>query len=468
MEEDRDAREETKSSFETEHQILNSEPEQVGADLAIIPFIPSTTLQDIEDIDLSRQMSYTESVTTCRTSTQDGSSRTELSSATSTTGTAWALEPVIFQIQKFHVCATLPMDELLVAAWAEQILPRLNAELLHNIQIGTWLPELLLVGKKPDKLKPCVLITCGDNGTRKQVEKLYKRLKWLREVLKHREMMFLALTRKVVLSGGSRLQRPVYGATNSRCFIEISANTTTLCGQRVHIPMKESLSPSYCTLGGVIRIGDRLYGLMAGHPFAKDKEIKDNLDAEDESRIVSSTSASEASEDSDSPILFDENDPDSLSSALTADNFFESITPDVEDLPHTSLEGFRHEIWGQESEDLKRYHLQVVLPVSSSPHDPNVGEVVPDYDWALLEIEDMEIVLPNVNTTGSTEEHVVISDLAEQAPNQCPSQGNVTVLTATLGPIPAILNPAPASFKSGSCIFQVQLVVLDTNLREFQ
>ena len=467
MEAIREIRAATIPSLATVHQSVTSDPQQVSAALAGLSSGPAAIPGHFEILDLSLHTSNTESIATSRTFTQEERSGTELSSATSATGTIRAPEPVIFQIQKFHVCATLPMDEILLTVWADQILPRLDTELLHNVQIGTWLPELLLVGKRRNKLKPCVLVTCGDNGTRKQVEKLYKRLKWLREILKEKNMTFLALTRKVVLSGGSPPGQPGYRASDAKCFISVSGNTATFCGQRIHVSSTGSQPLSYCTLGGVIRIGHRLYGLTAGHPFDDRTETRGHSDAENLFNIASSTAASESSEGCDSPILFDENDSDLLSSSSTTDVFFEDIPPAMEDLPQANLEVVQDHNWKLGSDKLGDfYEVGVVLPASLNLRTSSVNETVPDYDWALLEIGDMETIPPNLNTIGGADDHVLITDLAQKTPNQNLSQENVTVLTATLGPVAAILNPTHASLKLGSCIFNVQLIVLETNLRE--
>lgn len=455
-----------KASPSTDSQCIASDPQQVETTLARIPSIPTTVQGNISCFSLSQQISCTESDVTSATATNDQHSGTELSSATSSTGISCTTEIVVFQIQKFYVCATLPMDNFILDAWAEQILPRLNAELLHNVQTGTWLPELLMVGKCRDRLKPCVFVTCGDDSTRKRVETLYKRLKWLREVLKQKEMTFLALTHKIVLSGAPIVESSRYQVSSAQCSIRISANATTFCGQRVYISSDLSQHSTYCTLGGVLNVGNRLYGLTAGHPFNNVMQTTNVPEDKDRASLASSKIAPEADDGDESPVLFDENESNQSWSPATSDLFFEDMTTVTNDFPAASLEV--NEIEVDDRGSVEHHQLSVIRPVSSKLKMSTADVAEPDFDWALLDIGPLEKRLPNLITTHGVESLQPITNLEEQLPGQNSTQGNVTVLTATLGPLQAILNSAPASLKVNSCIFKVRLVILDRNLRELK
>ena len=60
----------------------------------------------------------------------------------------------------------------------------------------------MMVRKRPDNLKPKLVITCGDAATKKRVEKTFKRQGWLQKMLKVNHIMFIALVAKTPLSAG--------------------------------------------------------------------------------------------------------------------------------------------------------------------------------------------------------------------------------------------------------------------------
>jgi hypothetical protein len=63
----------------------------------------------------------------------------------------------------------------------------------------------MMAGKRPDALKPAVVVSCGDVVTKKKVEITFKGQIWLQELLKENGIMFIVVIAKTRLSMGQTL-----------------------------------------------------------------------------------------------------------------------------------------------------------------------------------------------------------------------------------------------------------------------
>jgi hypothetical protein len=165
--------------------------------LARIPTTPSF----IASRTLSSEQGPPASVT--RTSTATTGSGSRLS--TSTAATSVSSLPPSFLVQGFHISPSMPVNDEMQSIWTQQIKSHLRAVLLHEIPTGTCVQEFMMAGKRPDALKPAVVVSCGDVVTKKRVENTFKGQVWLQELLKKNGIMFIVVIAKTRLSMGQTL-----------------------------------------------------------------------------------------------------------------------------------------------------------------------------------------------------------------------------------------------------------------------
>lgn len=154
--------------------------------------------------------------------------------------------------------------------WVERIQERLAMELLINVHTGGWIVEFCLLGRTREELKPHIVVTCTAKDTKRQVEKVYKSLRWLRELMKQQQLRFITFHAMARLNAFGKL------SPNS---IRIARSTVcpTYCGSILE-PPQGYLKGVYmnpfthaqrvgCTLGGLILADDLVYAISAGHGF---------------------------------------------------------------------------------------------------------------------------------------------------------------------------------------------------------
>ncbi|KAF7511176.1 hypothetical protein GJ744_005073 [Endocarpon pusillum] len=157
----------------------------IKAQLAAIPPILSTTSD--------HQVAAPEPPETVATDPSQLCSRTQSTNAsTQTPATSILLTTKLFFLSKVHVAPSLPVQDELELLWDESIKARLCICLVHEIQRGTCVQELMMAGRRADHLKPTIVVTCGDMETRKRVQKVFKRQEWLQKLLKVNGMLFVA------------------------------------------------------------------------------------------------------------------------------------------------------------------------------------------------------------------------------------------------------------------------------------
>jgi hypothetical protein len=165
--------------------------------LARIPTTPSF----IASRTLPSEQGPPASVTRTSTATTGSGSQSSMSTA----ATSVSSLPPSFLVQSFHISPSTPVNDEIQSIWTQQIKSRLRAVLLHEIPTGTCVQEFMMAGKRPDALKPAVVVSCGDVVTKKKVENTFKGQVWLQELLKKNGIMFIVVIAKTRLSMGQTL-----------------------------------------------------------------------------------------------------------------------------------------------------------------------------------------------------------------------------------------------------------------------
>jgi tetratricopeptide (TPR) repeat protein len=149
--------------------------------------------------------------------------------------------------------------------------------------------ELRMTGKKKADsasvdLQPTILIRCGSKECRKAIEKKVKKLAYLRIFSEDRIRVVLNAPRQA----SSRLQTlQDIARTSPDQNFDLSYHVDTpdgsACGMRLSTSVANSTYSRTCTIGGLIRVGEIVYGLTTAHSVVSlDVEYdSDSVDASD-------------------------------------------------------------------------------------------------------------------------------------------------------------------------------------------
>ena len=275
--------------------------ETLGDRLASISKIPSSII--VPSSSLKAKAAHSTSTKTASTTT------TEQTPDTSTTATSVVSLPLTFTVQKLYVSPSTPMDEKLQAIWLHQIRPRLSGVLHHEIPVGNCVQEFMMAGRRPDTLKPSLVITCGDAATKKKVTKIFKRQGWLQNMLKTNRIMFLALAAETLLSAGQGSSVASMTKLSERYAVQLlPPGATTSCGLGILKSPANGHLQHHCTFGGLIMVNGTMMGLTAGHPFSKAERNDVPREPSDAAQITEDSSDDDSGSTSDEPFVFNDAD----------------------------------------------------------------------------------------------------------------------------------------------------------------
>lgn len=387
---------------------------------------------------------------------------TEPSPATVTGAGSISQSPEVFVVQKFYFSPDMTIDEKILEVWTRQIKSRLSGVLRRNIPSGTCVQEFMMVGKRPNALKPTVVITCGDPMTKKRVEKIFKSQVWLQELMKANQMVFIALVAKTSLSAGPvsdndcietlrgsyAVQLPQPGVPTS-CGLELSANGMDI-RQR-------------CTLGGLLVVNGRVLGLTAGHPFS---QVEDNflqrkpLQA---AEYINEFNDEDSSSVSSEPFVFtsdsDDDENDDLVST-TAPSFEHVDTlPSLVDRPAYD----RHEVTRASSSIYWSAPQIAIIRLPTQTNGSSIDNFPDSFDWALLESLPSAVIMQHnaIFDAGKNECIPIKGILSSRA---C---GKVVVAAAGVESHQGYLHDSPAAIQVNGSVLEVQLVVMNIILRKY-
>lgn len=184
-----------------QHKTKVSIVSHIKEQLAAIPPIRST-------ISHHPQAAARESPETADIDSSQCSRPQSTNASTQTPATSILLTTKLFILSsKVHVAPSLLVQDELEKLWNESIRARLHACFIHEITRGTCVQELMMAGHRPDRLKPTIVVTCGDIKTRKLVQRVFKRQEGLQKMLKANGMLFVAAVEPTYLSSLTNSQR---------------------------------------------------------------------------------------------------------------------------------------------------------------------------------------------------------------------------------------------------------------------
>lgn len=303
-------------------------------------------------------------------------------------------------------------------------------------------------GKRRENMKPTLIITCGDEKTKRLVDKTIKGETWLQVLLKVHNIEFVPLVEATVLSAGSATNEGRTVKLSKSYAVQLLPSTTTSCGLAVRINHAESPVQQHCTLGGLIIVDNKILGLTAGHPFQK---FMSSFPRQANLMSLSDEKGKKPSK----PFGFDGIDKgggkdDPPASTVSADENANVNSTSI-DGPHRqpqTLTSF--------SPSMKWYPSPAVtLPVSR--HVMSCEDSLYDHDWALLE------KLPSIVKSKPNKP----DDISIEATVPDPARGEVTIAVADIGPQPGYLYSSSSTIKVDRVLLNVQLITLKQVLRKF-
>ncbi|KAL9629651.1 MAG: hypothetical protein Q9204_005152 [Flavoplaca sp. TL-2023a] len=287
------------------------------------------------------------------------SANSEALTGRSTAATSVLSSPKVLLVQNFYVSPSTHMDKELQDVWTDQIFDRLTQTLRVAIPSGMCLQEFMHLGRRPNALKPTLVINCGDVHIKRQVEKTFKKQIWLQTLLKSKGIMFVALVVKITLSAGPISSHATTNDLTEAYAINTEPFAHTSCGSKCVIKVKNDLPHRSCTLGGVIVVNGAAVGLTAGHPFRSfDEHISSSSD-----QVTEDPDDDESSDASSEPFVFNEDDDHAVDTSSTSSL---SLHPDV----HDAVE-YNHEL--TEPYDSHRWRWQPSSQVVCSHHIENIS-----------------------------------------------------------------------------------------------
>lgn len=355
----------------------------------------------------------------------------------------------------------MPVAGKFHSLWTRCVKNRLSGILNQKIPTGTTVEEFMMAGKgkRPENLKPTLIITCGDAATKTKVDKIIEGEIWLQVLLKVHHIEFVALVEATLLSAGSATDEGRIVKLSKSYAVQLLPSTTTSCGLAIRINDANSPVQQHCTLGGLIVVNDKILGLTAGHPFQKSMH---NFPRQANLTNLSDEKGSNSSE----PLVFngiDRGDGKDNSPAPTV-----SIDGNA-NVNSTSIDGphRRPQTLTSFPSSMKWYFSQAVtLPVSKPTHVLSCEDPPYDHDWALLEkLSPIVTSKPNKPTHNDLHEDVFIEETVPCVPS--PARGEVTIAIAGIGPQLGYLCSSPATIKVEKFVLNVQLITLKQALRKF-
>jgi hypothetical protein len=186
----------------------------------------------------------------------------------------------VYELEKGAFAAPgIKMDSKHFHLWKEVIKPRLEDTLRHRFRPLRGLDpslalEFMMAGPSDTDLKPTIVIVCCNEAHRKQLRKIFKVQKWISDY-NYRCMVVVDSFRKY--ASGSKL------GEGRSVRVRLSEESSTLCGVLSELEQLVSLEPISFTLGGVILIEGKPYGLTVGHVYESiSNEFRSDLENTDE------------------------------------------------------------------------------------------------------------------------------------------------------------------------------------------
>jgi hypothetical protein len=346
-------------------------------------------------------------------------------------------------IGTYYSVPLMPIDETSQTEWK-----RISESLHHDFQIlgeDGCLMDLCMVGSGADQLKPTIVIGCWNNKDcktpqgretfRKRVRKAAKRFESLRGCSLPYKVAVLEIDLLAQYSSSRTALRPEIASIAAH----VPKGASTLCGVSLRLLGQTGEVIDFCTLGGVLYLKDRVYGLTAGHPFEQTLEADPDDPQALGGQFVEDVVSKEQSDSEDSAF---------------EDYEVERSESDVSSVPQA------HRGVGSDSENIQSKPFKRFGALAERPsHERRNG------DWALINVNDHSSVLPNCYISLGNNTVVTIDGSTETA---CPRGTTVMLLTSVSGTIQGKIGQPRGIMRHGKWHFEVSQVVMSKPLSKLR
>ena len=341
-------------------------------------------------------------------------------------------------------------DEVLLGRWNNSVEPQLAPAvnlIVKKFSTGdriSALAEFKMVGKRHnDELdaESTIVITCPTTTCRKKLKEHFEKvrpyyletfivpIKFKVAPAEPKKPWKIGIPHWTTLSDGNPSTVIGQGLGDlKRLSIEDHYKMSSPCGLKLKLEMNDGAVEHYATLGGVIAIGDTLYGMTTAHTFLADLQVQTpssllthSDDSDESSDITTSDIGSESS-------IEKESTQPSFTKTLHFDSLYSSL----------ALRSFM--LWSFQGQFLGMNHS--VASTSSMS------------DWVVFEVGHT-LVLPNLHGT---------RDLLSVTPESQLITGDVWVLCGVDGDYKGLLTSSNASVHTQNGAMSVREVLLDSPL----
>ena len=384
---------------------------------------------------------------------------------------------------------SLNMSQALKDEWKDNLQDMVDKEIMALDTDDDSSTQLLLASRHPNArdLKPSIVVLCLSSRHQKKIRKRFNTTKW-RDILKAKNLKLRVIVDNSFGATGTTEMREIKTHEKGDMTTIFDTSTTiprmepiqlgifrlqarlTLCGAYVKGPagqtsISDTENECVATMGGIVLVNGRLFGLTVAHPFA-------HLVFPHQTSGLSTATWGTASSDADE-------------SSLDGDD--ESLSEDSNDNSHAQKAPAKQssnpfELSGPTDSD-RNDHLKKPLPNSGNlialgmgnrrethasawvevGHGSSFDTSAPhSSDWALIEVERDSYYRNTFNETGSIAP-TVIEGIQPEADLVV---GKVWVISARTGVQAGILNDTPASVTLRRTHFVTRQIHLQRNLRK--
>lgn len=308
--------------------------------------------------------------------------------------------------------------------------------------------------------RPSIVVSVADSNDRKTVKKLLKQHQWLQDEISKCGLRLMVVEDPAKLQSKGRLAEPTSATSLYKATLSTGSAAWSYCGATLTSHPESKTSPAALALGGILIIDDAIYGLTAGHAFFDFgvAKLDTSSNETDRSSSESDNDLDEWLDDPSNPFVFKEDD-ESFQDASTVNNALTSISGDI--VPEKVSQILPDPPKAKQLKSTRLYDVTVLTPsINPSQRGENTLHHR-NCDWALVELPP-DVPIPPNRYFKSTEEVPITRAVSDAAR---PS-GLVQVVLPDNQILEGHLRANAASYRVGSCLFDVRLIYLDEMLRK--
>ena len=341
-----------------------------------------------------------------------------------------------------------------------------SSHIVHYVRAGTASKNLV----------PALLIEYGDQRRQKKLEEFLRKQKWLRREIRENSFNIFVIRGRFLMSASFVGDLPYNTLVLRGPTLLLPLEAQTLCGSAVLLPSQENAAPRFCTFGGLIIVHDRLFGLLAHHPFHEEANTYEQRTGPILNTITElDPNGVEQIQTNELPFCLSyEDDFDDSDGSEDLCNFADTTSGSQDDSDgHVFDEQSGREEYIANMQILERptadtdlLRLRIDLVVEQTSHTDGNSKALSrdDRDWALASLSDISsddqqrVLLPNRVGDKLVESTFDDRDYAH---------GSVTLIPAGSGELDANLLGCPATVNIGKSRYETCLLSLEKPLRKY-